>query len=379
MVYGDSVTWGQGHKDGNKFATQVASALGATVKMIAHSGATIGRDDAQTGSCGPESPNHYPTILQQLATASDDPDQAALVIVDGGINDIGVPTILSPITSNKYLRNVTRRYCHDDMLFLLMQSAQRPAPRSPHMTESEGFMRPFIAATVALLTFSAGQPNSPSGAARAEQPAAAASTQLTVLSSNGFQAVMEDLAPRFENAKHQKLAVTYDLASTLRLQIENGQPFDLAILTPAAIDDLIKSGKVAAGSRTPLARAGLGLAVRAGARKPNIATNESFTRALKDAKSIAYVKEGASGVAFAALVKRLGMTDALQPNTRLTATRDEVGDALRNGNAELGAPNQRDTAARRRRAGRRFSPRHADLHRHGRRRKREDRAGGRRA
>ena len=119
-------------------------------------------------------------------------------------------------------------------------------------------MRPFIAATVALLTFGAGHPNSPLDVARAEQPAAAASTQLTVLSSNGFQAVMEDLAPRFEKAKHQKLAVTYDLASTLRQHIEDGQSFDLAILTPAAIDDLIKSGKVAAGQRTPLARAGLG-------------------------------------------------------------------------------------------------------------------------
>lgn len=196
-------------------------------------------------------------------------------------------------------------------------------------------MRPFIAATVALLTFGAAHSGSPSAAAPVAQPAAA-STQLTVLSSNGFQAVMEDLAPRFEKAKHQKLAVTYDLAATLRQHIANGQPFDLAILTPAAIDDLIASGKVAAGSRTPLARAGLGFAVRAGARKPNIATNEAFTRALQDAKSIAYVKEGASGVAFAALVKRLGMTDALQPKTRLTTTRDEVGDALRNGNAELG-------------------------------------------
>jgi molybdate transport system substrate-binding protein len=197
-------------------------------------------------------------------------------------------------------------------------------------------MRAFIAATVALLTFSAGHPSSPSGAARPDQPAAGAATQLTVLSSNGYQAVMEDLASRFEKAKHQKLAVTYDLAATLRQHIENSQPFDLAILTPAAIDELIKSGKVAAGSRTPLARAGLGFAVRAGARKPNIATNESFTRALQDAKSIAYVKEGASGVAFAALVKRLGMIDALQPKTRLTATRDEVGDALRHGEAELG-------------------------------------------
>lgn len=197
-------------------------------------------------------------------------------------------------------------------------------------------MRSFVTVTFVLLIVGAGYQGSPSAADRAEQPAPSASAQLTVLSSNGFQAVMEDLAPRFEKAKHQKLAVTYDLASTLRQRIENGEAFDLAILTPAAIDDLIKSGKVAAGQRTPLARAGLGLAVRAGARKPDIATNESFTRALRDAKSIAYVKEGASGVAFAALVKRLGLADALQPKTRLTATRDEVGDALRSANAEVG-------------------------------------------
>lgn len=125
VVYGDSVSWGQGHKNEHKFASQVAAVLGVTVKMMAHSGATIGRGDAQTGRCGPESPNHYPTILQQLAAAGDDPDQATVVIVDGGINDIGVTTILSPITSNKYLQNVTRRYCHEDMLLLLTQVLAR--------------------------------------------------------------------------------------------------------------------------------------------------------------------------------------------------------------------------------------------------------------
>ena len=159
---------------------------------------------------------------------------------------------------------------------------------------------------------------------------------ITVLSSNGFQAVLEELAPRFERMKHRKVVVTYDLASTLKQKIDGGQPFDLAILTPAAIDDLIKAGKVASGSRTTLARAGLGLAVRAGAPKPNIATNESFKRALVDAKSIAYVKEGASGMAFATLIERLGIAETLKVKSRLTATRDEVGNALRSGEAEVG-------------------------------------------
>jgi molybdate transport system substrate-binding protein len=198
-------------------------------------------------------------------------------------------------------------------------------------------MRTLIAVTFGIFTLAAVQA-SPSRAPRDQKPAAAAdaTAPITVLSSNGFQAVMEELAPQFERAKKRKVAVTYDLASTLRQRIEAGHAFDLAILTPAAIDDLIKAGPIAADSRTPLARTGLGFAVRAGATKPDIRTNESFKRALLDAKSIAYVKEGASGVAFAALLQRIGMTDALKAKSRLTATRDEVGDAIRAGEAEVG-------------------------------------------
>lgn len=163
-----------------------------------------------------------------------------------------------------------------------------------------------------------------------------AADDLTVLSSNGYQAVLEDLAPRFERATKRKLAVTYDLAATLRQQIEGGRTFDLAILTPAAIDDLIKAGRVTAASRTPLARVGLGFAIRAGARKPDVTTADAFKRTLTDAQSITYVKEGASGVAFAALLQRIGMADALKPKTKLASTRDEVGEVIARGDAQLG-------------------------------------------
>ncbi len=199
-------------------------------------------------------------------------------------------------------------------------------------------MRDTIAVVFGILTLAAAHGAPASSAALNQKPpnAAAAAAPLTVFSSNGFQAVMEDLAPKFERAKNRKVAVTYDLAATLRRRIEEGQAFDLAILTPAAIDDLVKAGRIAGDSRTELARAGLGLAGRAGARKPNIATSESFKQTLVGAKSLAYVKEGASGVAFAALIQRLGMTDALKAKSRLTATRDEVADAVRSGGAEFG-------------------------------------------
>src|SRR5678815_2482454 len=85
-------------------------------------------------------------------------------------------------------------------------------------------------------------------------PAAAA--DIRVLCSNGFKAVFEELAPQFERASGHKVNVT----------------FDLAVLTPALIDDLIKSGKLAADSRDVIARTGLGIMVRSGARKPDVRT-----------------------------------------------------------------------------------------------------------
>src|SRR6266511_3625993 len=131
-------------------------------------------------------------------------------------------------------------------------------------------------------------------------PVAAQAADIKVLCSNGFKAVMEALAPQFERATHHKVVVRYGLAARLKQEIEAGEVFDLAILTPAAIDDLITERKVAPDSRTILARSGLGIVIRAGAPKRDITTVEAFRRSLLDTKSIAYAKEGASGVAFAA-------------------------------------------------------------------------------
>jgi len=125
VVFGDSVTWGQGHLDKNKFAIRVADARSLHVRMFAHSGAIIGVGDSQTGGCGPEAPNHYPTILQQLAAAADDPQAAAVVLVDGGINDVSIQTILNPFTTDKSLKRLTRRYCHDDLSDLLTRLLAR--------------------------------------------------------------------------------------------------------------------------------------------------------------------------------------------------------------------------------------------------------------
>src|SRR5438132_8195488 len=141
---------------------------------------------------------------------------------------------------------------------------------------------------------------------------------ITVLCSNGLKAVVEDLVPKFERETKHKVAVQYGLAAALKQRIEKGEAFDVAFLTPPAMDDLAKQGKVAADTRATIARSGLGIAIRKGARKPDIKTVDSFKRALLDAKGIAYAKEGASGVAFVATVQKLGIADALKAKSKPT-------------------------------------------------------------
>src|SRR5262245_14030532 len=152
----------------------------------------------------------------------------------------------------------------------------------------------------------------------------AQAAEIHVLCSNGLKAAMEDLAPQFERASGHKIVVKYGLAAGFKQQIEAGEAFDVAVLTPALIDDLIKHGKMAADSRAVIARTGLALMIRGGARKPDVSNTEAFKRSLVAAKSIAFAKEGASGVAFAALLPRLGIADTLKAKLKPTSTGEEV-------------------------------------------------------
>jgi len=165
---------------------------------------------------------------------------------------------------------------------------------------------------------------------------AADAAEIHVLCSNGLKAVMEDLAPQFERASGHKIVVKYGLAAGFKQQIEAGEAFDVAVLTPPLIDDLIKQGKMAADSRAVIARTGLALMIRAGTRKPDVSNTEAFKRSLVAAKSIAFAKEGASGVAFAALLPRLGIADTLKTKLKPTSTGEEVNQLVVRGDAEFG-------------------------------------------
>ena len=158
---------------------------------------------------------------------------------------------------------------------------------------------------------------------------------LKVFSSVAMRAVLEEVTQRFERDTQHRVVPTFGLAAVLKSRIEGGEAFDLAILTPAQIDDLIKQGKAAAASRAVIARTGLGLMVRAGAPKLDVGTVDSFKRTLLAAKSLTYVPAGASGVAFVATAKQLGIAQALEPKTKPGASGEEVNANVTSGAAEI--------------------------------------------
>ena len=164
----------------------------------------------------------------------------------------------------------------------------------------------------------------------------AAAADLKVLCTNGIKAVVEDLLPKFERDSGDKVTILFEPSTQLRKRVDAGEAFDLVIMTTTLIDEEIKSGKLAADSRTFLARSGLGVSIRSGAKKPNIATVNAFKSALLGAESITYATQGASAAPFEVLVAKLGITAQLKPKYNLRNTAAEVGDAVSQGVVELG-------------------------------------------
>src|SRR5262249_51021994 len=118
--------------------------------------------------------------------------------------------------------------------------------------------------------------------------------ELKIFGSRVTKMMMADVGPELEKSTGLTPAVVTDVAAVMKRRIESGEAFDLAVLVDFQTDELIKAGKLVADSRTNIMKAGIGVAVKRGAPKPDISTVEAFKRTLLDAKSITYLKEGAS-------------------------------------------------------------------------------------
>jgi molybdate transport system substrate-binding protein len=166
----------------------------------------------------------------------------------------------------------------------------------------------------------------------------AGGVEIRIMHGGAFTQVMRGVVPGFEQASGHKVVPIRDTVGALTKKIEGGESFDAAVLTPEAIDKFIKAGRMVAGSRTDIARVGIGVVVKEGTPRPDISSVEAFKNALRSAKSVAYIDPqagGSSGIYLAGLFERLGLTDTLKPKAVLIHG-GAVATHVVNGEAEVG-------------------------------------------
>jgi molybdate transport system substrate-binding protein len=170
------------------------------------------------------------------------------------------------------------------------------------------------------------------------QIAPASAAEIKIMAPRAIWTILQEAGPDFERATGHKLNVSVDLAAVVTKRVNDGEEFDIAVAAPAQIDGLVKSGKLLADTRTDLTRAGIGVEVRKGAPKPDISTVEAFKKAMLNAKSVGYLKVGTSGRMVAAMLNRIGLTDALKPKVVLPDD-DIVSEMVADGRVEIGMVN----------------------------------------
>jgi molybdate transport system substrate-binding protein len=161
------------------------------------------------------------------------------------------------------------------------------------------------------------------------------SIELRVVASNGVKAVLENLRAQEEKAIGRPLAIQFNTAAALKRRIDAGEQFDVAFLASDVIDDLVREGKILAGTRKDLSRTGVGIGIRAGAPKPAIGTAEALKRTLRSAKSITYVQEGASRVSIDKAFERLGIVDEMKLKTTFHPRSGPANAMVAEGKADL--------------------------------------------
>jgi molybdate transport system substrate-binding protein len=164
---------------------------------------------------------------------------------------------------------------------------------------------------------------------------AAMAADINVVSTAGpMPEVMGALIPIFERASGNKVTIKFQAAPATIKQLKEGASIDLLIADEDAIGDLLKDGTIAPGGGARVMLSRVGIAVRAGAPKPDIGSADALKAALIAAKSVAY-SQGASGQHFATVIARLGLVDTLKPKTIIVQGKP-VGAAVAAGEAEIG-------------------------------------------
>ncbi len=142
----------------------------------------------------------------------------------------------------------------------------------------------------------------------------AGAAEIRLLGSVGVRGLVEELGSRFQAKTGHKVVGDFAVIAKIKQRIDDGEGFDLAIVSPEAMASLAADKKV--DRHAPFARAGMGVGFRRGAEKPDVSSAEAIRRSLLAARSVIYSEQGLSGKAYLALVERLGIAAEMKDKAK---------------------------------------------------------------
>ena len=158
--------------------------------------------------------------------------------------------------------------------------------------------------------------------------------ELQVIAGGGIAAPLKEIAAQFEKTSGHKLVIRYGTTPEL-IKMATSGPFDLAVVPVDVMRNDAARATLAAGATPEVARVGIGLAVRAGAPKPDISTPEALKQTLLNAKSIASIPESATGYLLAGIYERLGIAQEMKARIKPQPTPAAIGQSVASGDTEL--------------------------------------------
>jgi molybdate transport system substrate-binding protein len=159
--------------------------------------------------------------------------------------------------------------------------------------------------------------------------------ELKVLSTQATEEAYKELVAQFEKSSGHKVSTIFTGTLDVQKRLAAGEAYDLVIMAGPAIDEQIRLGKVAAGSRADLAKSGVGVGVKSGAPKPDVSTVDALKKTLLAAKTVGY-STGPSGVYVLSMFEKLGVAAEVKPKLVQTPTGVFVGTIVADGRAEIG-------------------------------------------
>jgi molybdate transport system substrate-binding protein len=159
--------------------------------------------------------------------------------------------------------------------------------------------------------------------------------ELKVLAGGSMTGALNELGPQFERASGHKLVIHFDSTPNL-IKLATSAPFDLGVVPVDVFKNAEAKARFASGPTLDIARVGYGVAVRAGAPRPDVSTPDALKKTLLDAQSIAFLPASAAGAYVSSVFERLGIGEAMKTKTKAQTATGDIAKAVAKGDAELG-------------------------------------------